>query len=91
MKLTQQQIEAHRGGAANLLRGKTAGRDYRGYILSRMFCECHCDQWGNEAGEVIPELDRQQGRALSDAQKALVGRDSPCQTAGGARESQQQR
>jgi hypothetical protein len=36
-KLTQQQLEAHLWGAANILRGKTAGQDYRNYILSLMF------------------------------------------------------
>jgi type I restriction enzyme M protein len=29
MRLTQQQLEAHLWGAANILRGKTAGQDYK--------------------------------------------------------------
>ena len=29
MKLTLQQLEAHMWGAANILRGKTAGQDYK--------------------------------------------------------------
>ena len=33
MKLTLQQLEAHLWGAANILRGKTAGQDYKNYIL----------------------------------------------------------
>jgi acyl-CoA reductase-like NAD-dependent aldehyde dehydrogenase len=34
MRLTQQQLEAHLWGAANILRGKTAaGQDYKNYIL----------------------------------------------------------
>ncbi len=37
MKLTLQQLEAHLWGAANILRGKTAGQDYKNYILSLMF------------------------------------------------------
>jgi type I restriction enzyme M protein len=36
-KLTQQQLETHLWGAANILRGKTAGQDYKNYILSLMF------------------------------------------------------
>ena len=36
MKLTLQQLEARLWGAADILRGKTAGRDYRNYILSLM-------------------------------------------------------
>jgi type I restriction-modification system DNA methylase subunit len=34
MKLTQRQLENHLWGAANILRGKTAGQDYKNYILS---------------------------------------------------------
>lgn len=35
MRLTQQQLEAHLWGADNTLRGKTAGKDCKNYILSR--------------------------------------------------------
>src|SRR5207253_7446919 len=45
MKLGQQQLEAHLWGAANILRGKTAGQDYKNYILSLMFYKRLCDQW----------------------------------------------
>ena len=36
MKLTLQQLEAHLWGAANILRGKTAGQDYKNCSLSLM-------------------------------------------------------
>jgi len=72
MKLTQQQLEAHLWGAANILRGKTAGQDYKNYILSLMFYKRLCDQWENEADEAIAELERQQGRTFSDAQKEVL-------------------
>src|SRR5215813_6923278 len=71
MRLTQQQLEAHLWGAANILRGKTAGQDYKNYILSLMFYKRLCDQWENEADEAIAELERQQGRQFSDTQKAI--------------------
>lgn len=71
MKLTQQQLETHLWGAANILRGKTAGQDYKNYILSLMFYKRLCDQWENEADVAIAEVERQQGRAFSDAQKAV--------------------
>jgi type I restriction enzyme M protein len=71
MKLTQQQLEAHLWGAANILRGKTAGQDYKNYILSLMFYKRLCDQWENEADEAIAELERQQGRSFTEAQKAV--------------------
>jgi type I restriction enzyme M protein len=71
MRLTQQQLEAHLWGAANILRGKTAGQDYKNYILSLMFYKRLCDQWENEADEAIAELERQQGHAFTEAQKAI--------------------
>ncbi|MCZ8546309.1 type I restriction-modification system subunit M [Mesorhizobium qingshengii] len=71
MKLTQQQLETHLWGAANILRGKTAGQDYKNYILSLMFYKRLCDQWENEADEAIAELERQQGRGFTETQKAV--------------------
>ena len=55
MKLTQRQLENHLWGAANILRGKTVGQDYKNYILSLMFYKRLCDQWENEADEAIAE------------------------------------
>lgn len=71
MKLTLQQLEAHLWGAANILRGKTAGQDYKNYILSLMFYKRLCDQWECEADDAITELERQQGRAFSEKEKAV--------------------
>ena len=71
MKLTLQQLEAHLWGAANILRGKTAGQDYKNYILSVMFYKRLCDQWECEADEAIAELERQQSRPFTNAQKAI--------------------
>jgi type I restriction enzyme M protein len=71
MKLSLQQLEAHLWGAANILRGKTAGQDYKNYILSLMFYKRLCDQWECEADDAIAELERQQGRAFSEQQKAV--------------------
>lgn len=71
MRLTQQQLETHLWGAANILRGKTAGQDYKNYILSLMFYKRLCDQWENETEDAITEQERQQGRQLSAPQKAI--------------------
>jgi hypothetical protein len=71
VRLTLQQLEAHLWGAANILRGKTAGQDYKNYILSLMFYKRLCDQWEHEADEAIAELERQQDRAFSDKEKAV--------------------
>jgi type I restriction enzyme M protein len=70
-RLTLQQLEAHLWGAANILRGKTAGQDYKNYILSLMFYKRLCDQWECEADDAITELERQQGRAFSEKEKAV--------------------
>ena len=71
MKITQQQLEAHLWGAANILRGKTAGQDYKNYILSLMFYKRLCDQWECEADDAIAELEKQQGRPFTDKEKAI--------------------
>jgi type I restriction enzyme M protein len=71
MKLSLQQLEAHLWGAANILRGKTAGQDYKNYILSLMFYKRLCDQWECEADDAIAELERQQGRSFTEQQKAV--------------------
>ena len=74
IKLTLQQLEAHLWGAANILRGKTAGQDYKNYILSLMFYKRLCDQWECETDDAIVELERQQGRSFSESQKAIFRR-----------------
>src|SRR5829696_2992448 len=71
MKLSLQQLEAHLWGAANILRCKTAGQDYKNYILSLMFYKRLCDQWECEADDAIVELERQQRRAFSEKEKAV--------------------
>lgn len=70
-RLTQRQLENHLWGAANILRGKTAGQDYKTYILSLIFYKRLCDQWENEADEAIVEQERQQGRPFTERQKAV--------------------
>jgi type I restriction enzyme M protein len=71
MRITQQQLEAHLWGAANILRGKTAGQDYKNYILSLMFYKRLCDQWENEAEDALADIERQQGRPLTEKQRAV--------------------
>ena len=71
MTLTLQQLEAHLLGAANILRGKTAGQDYKNYILSLMFYKRLCDQWECETDDAITEQERQQGRTFNEMEKAI--------------------
>lgn len=70
-KLTLQQLENHLWGAANILRGKTAGQDYKNYILSLMFYKRLCDQWEREADVAIADLEKQQGRSFTEKEKAV--------------------
>ena len=74
MRLTLQQLEAHLWGAANILRNKTAGQDYKNYILSLMFYKRLCDQWECEADEAIAGLEQQQARTFTEAEKAIFRR-----------------
>src|SRR5437667_3684127 len=72
-RLTQQQLEAHLWGAANILRGRTAGQDYKTYILSLIFFKRLSDQWDYEAEAKIAALEKEKGRAFTEAQrKALI-------------------
>ena len=72
-KMTQQQLETHLWGAAKILRGKTAGQDYKTYILTLMFFKRLSDQWDYEAEEIIAQQEKETGRKLNEAQrKALL-------------------
>src|SRR5437588_8778208 len=71
MKLTLQQLETHLWGAANILRGKTAGQDYKNYILSLMFYKRLCDQWEYEASAPGLFSDTESGENLPE--KVLRG------------------
>lgn len=68
-RLTQQRLETHLWGAANILRSRTAGQDYKTYILSLMFFKRLADQWDYEADAKIAELEAERGKPFSDAQR----------------------
>lgn len=71
-RLTQQQLETHLWGAANILRGRTAGQDYKTYILSLLFFKRLCDQFDCEVDEKIGQLVTERGKPFTDAQKAKL-------------------
>ncbi len=68
-KMTQQQLETHLWGAAKILRGKTAGQDYKTYILTLMFFKRLSDQWDYEAEEIISQQEKETGIKLNEAQR----------------------
>ena len=71
-KLTQQELETYLWGAANILRGKTAGQDYKTYILTLLFFKRLSDQWDFEADEVIREKEAEFGRTLNEKQRQAL-------------------
>jgi type I restriction enzyme M protein len=71
-KLTQQQLERHLLGAANILRGRTAGQDYKTYILSLMFFKRLSDQWDYEADEKINAMEMERGQPFTEAQRTAL-------------------
>lgn len=75
-KLTQQKLESHLWGTANILRGRTAGQDYKTYILSLMFFKRLSDQWDYEAEETIREKEADRGKPFTEAQRANLMRSA---------------
>ena len=71
-RLTLQQLETHLWGAANVLRGRTAGQDYKTYILSLMFFKRLSDQWDNEAEERVAQLEKDRGSPFKPAQREAM-------------------
>ncbi len=50
-KITQQQLESHLWGAADILRGKIDSSDYKHYIFGLLFFQRLCDVWQEEYEE----------------------------------------
>ena len=75
-RITQQQLESHLWGSANILRGRTAGQDYKSYILSLMFFKRLCDQYEYEADEKIADLAKTTGQTFTAAQKEALRKKS---------------
>ncbi len=55
-KLTQQELESHLWGAANILRGKIDSSDYKHYIFGLLFYKRICDVWEEEYEERLKEF-----------------------------------
>jgi len=71
-KITQQKLEAHLWGAANILRNQTVGQDYKTYILTLMFFKRLSDQWDYEAEETIRKRQAEFCRIFSPEQKRVL-------------------
>lgn len=58
-KLTQQELEAHLWGAANLLRGKIDASDYKTYIFGLLFFKRISDVWEEEYEDRLAKFKNQ--------------------------------
>jgi len=75
MRLTQQQLEAHLWGAANILRGKTAGQDYKNSEPEEYRCSRERDQLASlgPEGDPLPVSScRVEHVGYGQGRKALV-------------------
>ena len=52
--LTQQQLESHLWGAANILRGRIDSSDYKHYVFGLLFYKRLCDVWEEEYEDRLP-------------------------------------
>lgn len=60
-KITQQQLESHLWGAADILRGKIDSSDYKHYIFGLLFFQRLCDVWEEEYEERLARYHRHGG------------------------------
>lgn len=64
MKLTQQDLERHLWGAADILRGTVDAGDYKQYIFGLLFFKRLCDVWDEEFEALLAETgDREEAAA----------------------------
>jgi type I restriction-modification system DNA methylase subunit len=54
-KLTQQELERHLWGAADILRGTVDAGDYKQYIFGLLFYKRLCDVWDEEFEALLAE------------------------------------
>ena len=54
-KLTQQELERHLWGAADILRGTVDAGDYKQYIFGLLFYKRLCDVWQEEYESLLTE------------------------------------
>lgn len=54
-KLTQQELERHLWGAADILRGTVDAADYKQYIFGLLFYKRLCDVWDDEYEKLLAE------------------------------------
>ena len=71
-KLTQHELEAHLWGAANILRGNTAGQDFKTCLLTLLLFKHLSDQWDAEVEGNVNCRREQHGVDCNDTQRRTL-------------------
>jgi len=74
-KLTQQELERHLWGAADILRGTVDAGDYKQYIFGLLFYKRLCDVWDEEFEKLLTETGDQQEAADPDEHRFHIPPD----------------
>jgi type I restriction enzyme M protein len=71
-KFTQQQLETHLWGAADILRGSIDSGDYKNYIFGLLFFKRLCDVWEEEYEQKLEEYDDKELAADPDEHRFQI-------------------
>lgn len=71
-KLTQQELERHLWGAADILRGTVDAGDYKQYIFGLLFYKRLCDVWDEEFEKLLAETGDREEAADPDEHRFHV-------------------
>ena len=70
--LTQQQLESHLWGAANILRGRIDSSDYKHYVFGLLFYKRLCDVWEEEYEDRLKEYGDKELAADPDEHRVHI-------------------
>lgn len=74
-KLTQQELERHLWGAADILRGTVDAADYKQYIFGLLFYKRLCDVWDEEFEALLAETGDRDEAADPDEHRFHIPRE----------------
>src|SRR5690606_16919290 len=74
-KLTQQELERHLWGAADILRGTVDAADYKQYIFGLLFYKRLCDVWEEEFEALLAETGDREEAADPDEHRFHIPKE----------------